>query len=134
MIWKYIIKTRSKKFGPKLRTSGKIRISSRRIKIWNLKLLCIIIMSIVLKVEHKWIKTLDFIALKVTRTFWFSTNVPCQNGYNFWTQPPTTMKFCQNMLYMSMLEIQKFQECTCTRLYSVKQNIEGDVNLHHPSE
>ena len=26
-----------------------------------------------------------------------------------------------------------FQVCTCIRLYSVKQNMEGDANLHHPS-
>jgi len=30
-----------------------------------------------------------------------------------------------------MLKVEKFQDCTCMRLYSVKQNIEGDANLHH---
>ena len=29
--------------------------------------------------------------------------------------------------------MKKFEEYTCMRLYSVKQNIEGDANLHHPS-
>ena len=31
-----------------------------------------------------------------------------------------------------MLKVKKFEECTCMRLYSVKQNIEGGANLHHP--
>ena len=31
-----------------------------------------------------------------------------------------------------MLKVKKFQECTYMRLYSVKQNIEGDANLYHP--
>ena len=38
----------------------------------------------------------------------------------------------QNVLYMYMLKAKKFQERKCMRLYSVKQNIEGDANLHHP--
>ena len=42
------------------------------------------------------------------------------------------MKFCQNVLYMYMLKVKEFQECACMRLYRVKQNIEGDANLHHP--
>ena len=40
------------------------------------------------------------------------------------------MKFGQIMHYICMLKVGKFQECACTRLYSVKENIEGDVNLH----
>ena len=31
-----------------------------------------------------------------------------------------------------MLQEKKFQEFRCMRLFSVKQNIEGDANLHHP--
>ena len=42
------------------------------------------------------------------------------------------MKFSQNVLYMYMLKVKKFEECAFMRLYSVKQNIEGDENLHHP--
>ena len=45
---------------------------------------------------------------------------------------PTTRKLCQNVLYMYMLKVKKFQECAFMRLYSVKQSIEGDENLHHP--
>ena len=30
-----------------------------------------------------------------------------------------------------MLKVKKFQECTYMRLFSVKQNIEGNANLHH---
>ena len=32
------------------------------------------------------------------------------------------------------VKIKKFQECAFMRLYSVKQNIEGDANLQHPPE
>ena len=68
----------------------------------------------------------------LTKKFWFSTNALCQYGYNFSTQPSTTMKFCQNVLYMYVLKVKKFQECTCLCLYVATQNIEGDENLHPP--
>ena len=34
---------------------------------------------------------------------------------------------------MYMLKVKKFHG-TCMRLFIVKQNIEGDANLHHPPE
>ena len=52
----------------------------------------------------------------LTRKFCFSTNVPYQNGHEFWTQLPTTMKYSQIVLYICMLKVKKFQECTCMRL------------------
>ena len=42
------------------------------------------------------------------------------------------MIFFQNVLYMYILKVKKFQECAWMRLYNVKQNIEGNANLHHP--
>ena len=42
------------------------------------------------------------------------------------------MKFCQIVLYMYVLKVKKFQECTCLCLYVATQNIEGDENLHPP--
>ena len=33
-----------------------------------------------------------------------------------------------------MLKAKKLEEFTCIRLFSVKQNIEGDANLHHLPE
>ena len=42
------------------------------------------------------------------------------------------MKFCQNMPYMYILKVKKFLVCAYLRIDSIKENIEGDANLHHP--
>ena len=42
------------------------------------------------------------------------------------------MKFYQNMPYMYILKVKKFWVCAYLRLDSIKENIEGDANLHPP--
>ena len=39
------------------------------------------------------------------------------------------MKFCQNVPHM--LKVKKFRVSADLRLDSIKENIEGDANLHH---
>ena len=36
------------------------------------------------------------------------------------------------MLYMYILKVEMFWLCAYLRLDSIKENIEGDANLHHP--
>ena len=48
----------------------------------------------------------------LTRKDWFSVNMPSTKGHNYWTQLPTTMKFCQNVPHMYILEAHKFQVWT----------------------
>ena len=45
----------------------------------------------------------------LTRKYWFSVNMPSTKGHNYWTQLPTTMKFCQNVPHMYILKAKKFQ-------------------------
>ena len=45
----------------------------------------------------------------LTRKYWFSVNMPSTKGHNYWTQLPTTMKFCQNVPHMYILKARKFQ-------------------------
>ena len=133
--------SRSGNFGPKLGKSGKSGFlrGGQNLKFFEVLFfqhLDIIVMSIVPKFEQKWIKTLDVIAHSISKGFDQKIRIfdhrATPNGHKFWIQAPTTMKFCQNVLYMYVLKVKKFQEWTWLRHYSVKQNIEGDANLHHP--
>ena len=135
MIWKYTMKSRLEKVLSKIGKMGKIGISLWGVKIWNfLKFHIFNIFAPSLWVlcqnlsenESKLLILLHIQFLRVlTRKSWFSTNMLYQNGHGFWTQPPTTMNFCQNVLYMYILKVKKFQECTCMRLYNVKLRYRG---------
>ena len=59
-------------------------------------------------------------------------NVPSKNTHEYQTQLLKTMKFCQNVPYMYILKVKKFIVSAYLRLDSIKENIEGDANLHHP--
>ena len=45
------------------------------------------------------------------------------------------MKFCKNMPYMYIIKVKSFEYVHICALAagSIKENIEGDANLHHPS-
>ena len=47
-------------------------------------------------------------------------------------QSTRSIKFCKNMPYMYIIKVKKFWVCAYLRLGSIKENIEGDANLHHP--
>ena len=66
--------------------------------------------------------------------FYSSCNAPYQIGHKVWTQPPSSMKFCKNMPYMYISKVKKFWGCAFLRLDSIKGNIVGAANLHHPSK
>ena len=56
-------------------------------------------------------------------------NWPCflsETTYNYEILP-------KGVIYV-YVKSKKFRECRCMCLYSVKQNIEGDANLHHPPD
>ena len=57
----------------------------------------------------------------LTRKYWFSVNMPSQKGHNYWTQPPKTMKFCQNVPHMYILKVKKFRVSAYLRLDSIKK-------------
>jgi len=119
MIQSTILNFRSGNFGSKLGKSGKIGISSWGVKIWNfLKFYFFDIFVLLIWVfcenlsenEAKSLILEQTRFLRVlTRKYWFSVNMPSTKGHNYWTQLPTTMKFCQNVPHMYILKAKKFQ-------------------------
>ena len=123
---------RSGNFGPKMEKSGFLRGRSKFEIFWNLifQYLYISIISVVSKFEQKWIKTLDFTAHSIFKGFDLKILIFGKCAMPKWpqflTQAPTTMNVCQNVSYMYMLKVKKFQEWT----YQTKYR--GCINIPPP--
>ena len=118
---KYIMKSRS----------GKIGISLWELELFESSFFNFFLSSLWLLNLNSWFYS-TFIFKGFDQNILIFDQCAIPIWLQFFNATTYTMKFCQNVLYMYMIKVKKFQECTCMRLYGGKQNIEGDANPPPP--